>query len=41
MKNHPARDKNIPGPGIYNPFPKLGEQAAKITMQGRTPNPSK
>jgi len=38
LKNHPPRDKAIPGPGAYQEGPKLGEKAHKITMQGRTKN---
>jgi hypothetical protein len=32
LKNHPARDRDIPGPGQYNQGPKIGEKAKKITI---------
>eukprot|EP00347_Sterkiella_histriomuscorum_P002371 403368412 len=39
LENHPARDRDIPGPGEYNPQEKIGEKSQKITISGRTNNP--
>jgi len=41
LKNHPPKDRSIPGPGNYSEGPKLGEKAVKVTMKGRTSNPCK
>ncbi len=39
LKNHPPRDRSIPGPGEYSEGPKLGQQAVKYSIKGRTANP--
>ena len=41
MENHPARDRDLPGPGEYEPKDKIGETGKKITIAGRTNNARK
>jgi hypothetical protein len=40
IKEHPARDPNIPGPGQYPITPLIGNEAAKYTLRPKTTNPS-
>lgn len=39
LKENPPKDKGIPGPGAYNFSPKLGTEASKYSIKGRTANP--
>ena len=41
LKEHPARDKNIPGPGTYKPPTCMGQEGSKYSLRPRTSNPSK
>lgn len=38
VKENPVADKSIPGPGTYSIEPKIGNEASKFTMKGRTSN---
>jgi len=39
LKEHPARDKTIPGPGTYNPTKSFGDEAVKFSLRPKTTNP--
>lgn len=38
VKENPPSDKSIPGPGAYQIQPKIGNEAQKFTIKGRTAN---
>lgn len=38
IKENPPLDKSIPGPGTYSIPPKIGSEASKYSMKGRTIN---
>ena len=38
IKENPPIDKSIPGPGTYVIQPKIGNEASKYSMKGRTIN---
>lgn len=38
IKENPVADKSIPGPGTYTVPPKIGNEASKYTLKGRTTN---
>jgi len=40
IKENPARDKAIPGPGTYNIVNAAGKDSLKYSMRPKTTNPS-
>ena len=36
IKEHPPKDKAIPGPGTYNTLPVVGKEGAKYSLRPRT-----
>lgn len=38
VKENPVSDKSIPGPGTYTVPPKIGNEASKYSLHGRTAN---
>lgn len=39
-KSQGNEDPSMPGPGTYNPPPKIGNEGRKYTLKGRTPAPN-
>jgi hypothetical protein len=38
LKEHPARDTNIPGPGTYEGKSIIGNEGSKYSLRPRTTN---